>query len=70
MKTEDDGRKIVQIATSAIAETEFHTSEENLYALDSLGSIYFWSNGDESRTRGWIEMPLPWDVKSELKEKK
>jgi hypothetical protein len=66
----DDGRKIVQIATS-VTTSEYGT-EESLYALDSCGEIYFWTYGDIHHSRGWSRLELPWELKSKptSKEKK
>jgi len=58
-------RKIVQIVTSAHALDG--VIEENLYALDSTGSIWTWCDDSRDYTAGWMEMDLPWDCKREKK---
>lgn len=64
-----DERKVVQIATSTVATGSEETTEthENLYALDSEGEIYQWTNATPTRTAGWIRMDVPWNGLSVVK---
>lgn len=57
-------RKVVQITVATAVEDGIE--RERLYALDSTGTIWFWTEGGGKRSAGWIEMAAPWDAESEM----